>query len=228
MDHPRVPQGLDPVRTVVEAAVETFAEAMAAQEAGARRVELCAALSEGGGGWTPSAGTLGQCLDKLLIPVHVLVRPRGGDFVYDAAEIAVMRRDIVLAKELGADGVAIGALTADGHVDAEHMADLIAVAHPMRICFHRAFDRVADQDEALELLVSLQVDLVLTSGGAPTAVEGMRQLKHLVERADGRIGIVGAGKVTAATARELVTTTGVREVHARAFQGIPAALNGEG
>lgn len=214
------------MRTIVEAAVETYEEAMAAQEAGARRVELCAALSEGGGGWTPSAGLIGRCLDKLLIPVHVLVRPRGGDFVYTDAELDIMRRDVVLAKELGADGVAIGALTADGHVDAEHMADLIAMAHPMRVCFHRAFDRVADQDEALELLVSLQVDLVLTSGGAPTAAEGAARLRHLVERADGRIGIVAAGKITAPVARQLVADTHVREVHARAFAGIPEALNG--
>ncbi len=216
------------MRTVVEAAVETYAEALAAQEAGARRVELCAALSEGGGGWTPSAGVIGKCLDKLLIPVHVLIRPRTGNFVYTADEVDVMRRDIVIAKELGADGIAIGALTPDGHVDAEHLAELIAVAHPMRICFHRAFDQVADQDEALELLVSLQVDLVLTSGAAPTAEAGIARIRHLVERADGRIGIVAAGKVTAANARAIVEATGVREVHGRAFPGMPDALNGEG
>ena len=137
-----------------------------------------------------------------------------------------MKRDIAVAKELGVDGFATGALTRDGDVDAAHMAELIAVATPLRVVFHRAFDSVRDQDEALELLVSLQVNGVLTSGAAQTAMEGAERIRHLVERADRRIRIIAAGGITGTTARALVQQTGVTAVHGRSFEGIAAALAG--
>ena len=207
---------------LVEAAVDTFAGALAAQAEGVHRIELCGPLHEGG--TTPSAGLIARCSERLLVSVHVLIRPRAGDFVYSGDEVEIMLKDIAVAKEFGADGVVIGALTADGEVDAGQLSELIAMASPMRVGFHRAIDTVRDQDETLELLVSLQVDHVLTSGGAETAMEGAERIKQLVERAGDRIGVIAGGSITAANAAELVRKTGVGSVHGRAFQGMPAAV----
>ena len=206
----------------VEAAVDTFAAALAAQEDGVSHIELCGPLHDGG--TTPSAGLIARCCEKLLVSVNVLIRPRVGDFVYSDDDIEIMKRDIAVAKALGVDCVAMGALTPDGEVDAARMADLISVATPLRVVFHKAFDHVRDQDEALELLVSLQVNAILTSGGAPTAAEGAPKLAQLVERAGDRIRIVAGGKITTATVNNLIQLTGVSAVHARDFQGMSAAI----
>ncbi|MCX5765818.1 MAG: copper homeostasis protein CutC [Gemmatimonadetes bacterium] len=207
---------------LVEAAVDTFADALAAQGEGCHRIELCGPLHDGG--TTPSAGLIARCSDRLLVSVHVLVRPRTGNFVYTDDEIAVMARDIVVAKEFGVDGVVIGALTPEGDVDSERLAELIAVASPMRVGFHRAFDQVRDQDEALELLVALQVDHILTSGKGATAAEGAARLKSLVERAGDRICVMAGGSITPANAPALVKETGVKIVHGRTFRGLPQSL----
>jgi copper homeostasis protein len=212
------------VTVLVEAAVDTFAGALAAQAEGVHRIELCGPLHAGG--TTPSAGLIARCSEKLLVSVHVLIRPRAGDFVYSDDEIEIMSKDIAVAKEFGVDGVVIGALTADGEVDVGRLAELITMASPMRIGFHRAFDDVRDQDEALELLVSLQVDHILTSGGAETAMAGAARIRQLVERAGDRINLIAGGSITAANAAELVRKTGVGSVHGRAFQGLPAAVAG--
>jgi copper homeostasis protein len=206
----------------VEAAVDSFAGALAAQAAGVHRIELCGPLHEGG--TTPSAGLIARCLERLLVSVHVLVRPRVGDFVYTDDEFEIMKRDIAVAKELGADGVVVGILTSEGEVDADRLAELHAVASPLHVGFHRAFDAVKDQDEALELLVSLQFDTVLTSGAATTAVQGAGRIKHLVERAGDRIGVIAGGSIDAANVGELVTGTGVQIVHGRAFSGMAGAV----
>jgi copper homeostasis protein len=158
--------------------------------------------------------------------VHVLIRPRAGDFVYSEDDIEIMSKDIAVAKEFGVDGVVIGALTAEGEIDAETMSQLITMASPLRVGFHRAFDQVRDQDEALELLVSLQVDHILTSGGAKSAMEGADRIKQLVERAGDRIGIIAGGSITARNAANIVASTGVHSVHGRAFQGLPSSLRG--
>jgi copper homeostasis protein len=210
------------VSVLVEAAVDTFAGALAAQAEGVHRIELCGPLHDGG--TTPSAGLIARCSEKLLVSVHVLIRPRAGGYVYSDDEVEIMLKDIAVAKEFGADGVVIGALTADGEVDAWQISELITMASPMRVGFHRAFDVVRDQDEALELLVSLQVDHILTSGGAETAMAGAGRIRELVERAGDRIGIIAGGSVTAANAAELVRSTGVGIVHGRAFRGVPAAV----
>jgi copper homeostasis protein len=210
------------VTVLVEAAVDTFAGALAAQADGVHRIELCGPLTDGG--TTPSAGLIARCSDELLVSVHALIRPRAGDFVYSEDEVLIMLKDIAVAKEFGVDGVVIGALTAEGDIDAETMSQLITMASPVRVGFHRAFDQARDQDEALELLVSLQVDHVLTSGGAKTAMAGAARIKQLVERAGDRIAIVAGGSVIAANAAGLVRATGVGIVHGRAYQGIPAAV----
>lgn len=213
------------VTVLIEAAVDTFADALAAEAEGVHRIELCGPLKDGG--TTPSAGLIARCTDRLLTSLHVLVRPRVGDFVYSDDEVEIMKKDIAVAKELGVDGVVVGVLTADREVDAARLAELIAVASPMRVGFHRAFDYLADQDDALELLVSLQVDHVLTSGGKPTALEGAARLKSLVERAGDRIAIIAGGAINASNARDLVAATGVRFVHGRAFRGLAAAVKRE-
>src|SRR5690606_35596625 len=139
---------------------------------------------------TPSAGTIALARERLRIPLFVLVRPRGGDFLYDADEVDVMRRDIEVARSLGADGVVIGALTPDGRVDEQATRALIAAARPMRVTFHRAFDAVRDPREALETLVALGADRVLTAGGAPSALEGADALRRLVAQAAGRLVVL--------------------------------------
>lgn len=209
---------------LIEAAVDSFDGAVRAQAAPVQRIELCGPLHDGG--TTPSAGLIARCSEKLLVSVNVLIRPRAGDFVYSDDEIEIMKRDIAVAKELGVDGLAFGVLTAEGDVDAAKMADLIAVATPLRVVFHRAFDAVRDQDDAMELLVSLQVNGVLTSGAAATATEGAERIAHLVHRADSRIRVIAAGSITAKNVRTLVRDTNVTAVHGRAFDGVAAALAG--
>ncbi|MBI2796713.1 MAG: copper homeostasis protein CutC [Gemmatimonadetes bacterium] len=214
---------------LIEAAVDTFHAAERAQAEGAKRIELCGPLFNGG--TTPSAGLIARCCEKLLVSVHVLIRPRTGDFIYSDDELAIMQKDVALARELGADGVVIGALTPEGEVDVSRLADVIAVASPMRVGFHRAFDQLKDPDEALEILVSMQVDHVLTSGGGKTAMESVEKLAHLQERAGDRVSIIAGGGVRADHVKELVARTGVKEVHARGteagvIKGIVRALGG--
>ena len=211
---------------LVEAAVDTYGDALAAQAEGVHRIELCGPLH--GGGTTPSAGLIARCSDTLLLSTYVLVRPRLGDFVYSDDELEIMKRDVAVAKELGVDGVVLGALTPEGDIDADRLAAVIALASPLLVGFHRAFDRVRDQDEALELLVSLQVDHVLTSGAATTALDGASRLRSLVERAGDRIGIIAGGSITPENAATVVRLTGVTWVHGRAFRGLGAAVSGSG
>lgn len=198
---------------LVEACVDSVASAVAAERGGAGRVELCADLASGG--TTPSAGTIALTRERVRIPVFVLVRARDGDFLVDADELETMRRDVLVARRDGADGVVVGALTADGAVDIAAMRALVAAARPMAVTFHRAFDAARDQDEALDVLLSLGVDRVLTSGGAPTARAGANRLAALVRRAAGRIAVLAGGGVRADHVAELVAATGVREVHVR-------------
>lgn len=212
------------MNVLVEAAVDSFADALAAEAEGVHRIELCGPLIDGG--TTPSAGLIARCSERLLVSVYVLVRPRTGNFIYDDDEIAIMSKDIAVAKELGADGVVIGALTGHGDVDADRLAELIAMAAPMRVGFHRAFDQLRDPEESLELLVSLQMDHILTSGGAPTALEGASRIRQLVQRAGDRIGITAGGSLTAQNVHGLVDQTGVRTVHGRAFRGLAKAVLG--
>jgi copper homeostasis protein len=201
-------------RVILEACVDSVESALAAQAGGAHRIELCEDLLEGG--TTPSAGMIEVCRERLQIPVHVLIRPRGGDFVYSDVEIEVMQRDIALARRLGAQGVVYGALRADGSVDVERTKALLGVSRPLSVTFHRAFDFTPDADAALDTLIALGIDRVLTSGQAPTAVEGTRTLARLVTRGGGRIRILAGGGLTEENIAKVVADTGVPEVHVRA------------
>ncbi|MEN9817149.1 MAG: hypothetical protein RLZ32_1029 [Gemmatimonadota bacterium] len=201
-----------PSGLVVEACCDSVATARAAQAHGATRVELC---GPGDGGTTPSLGLLVQVRALLRIPLFVMVRPRAGDFVYDADELEVMANDVVTARVLGADGVVMGPLRPDGTVDARALATLVTLARPLRVTFHRAFDRTPDPDAALEALLAQQVDGVLTSGHAPTALAGAPRLRAWQARAGDRLEVMAGGGVRADPARTLVDTGGLRALHAR-------------
>ena len=195
-----------------EACVESVAEAVAAEQGGAGRIELCVNLAIDG--ITPPTEMIAEACRAVKIPVMVLVRPRGGEFRYEPAEVSAMLDDVARARSLGAAGVVVGALAADRRVDRAAMERLVKAADPISVTFHRAFDVVPDRIEALEMLITLGVDRVLTSGGAPTAEAGVPELKRLVEQAAGRIGILAGGRIRAGNVAAIVQATGVREVHA--------------
>jgi copper homeostasis protein len=196
-----------------EICLESADDVAAAAEAGADRVELCAGLFEGG--ITPSAGMIEQAVAVAAgrLRVHVIIRPRGGDFIYSDSEAAVMLRDIETAKTAGADGVVIGALTPDAEIDTELCERLVVAARPLSVTFHRAFDVTRDPDSAFEDVVSLGVDRLLTSGAAPSALEGADLIARLVEKAAGRIIVLPAGGINERTAARVAEQTGATELH---------------
>ncbi|MBS0567021.1 MAG: copper homeostasis protein CutC [Proteobacteria bacterium] len=199
---------------LLEIAAASIASALAAQEGGADRIELCANLREGG--TTPSHGTLVEARKRLRIPIHVLVRPRGGDFLYSELEAEAMLGDIEDCVRSGADGVVIGALDADGNVDVALCRRLVAAAGTLDITFHRAFDTARDPAAALEDIIALGCARVLTSGAAASAAQGADAIANHVRRARGRIAILAGGGVRADNVRELVARTGVVECHSSA------------
>lgn len=196
---------------ILEICIDSIASALAAQEGGAHRVELCANLFEGG--TTPSAATIEIVRKYLTIDLNVMIRPRGGDFLYSELEFAIMRRDIEIAKELGANGVVIGLLTEYGQIDVARSEELIALARPMSVTFHRAFDMVADPVTALDALIGLGVDRLLTSGLEPTGLEGAETIAALMQQAAGRIIVMAAGGINERNIAKIVQLTGAQEVH---------------
>ena len=213
---------MPPAPILVEACLDSVPSALAAEAGGAGRIELCDNLVEGG--TTPSAGTIALCKERLSIPVFVMIRPRGGEFLYSDVELEVMRRDIAHARSLGADGVVLGLLTPDGRVDVERTRALVQAARPLPVTFHRAIDVCRDPAEALEALIALGVERVLTSGQAPTAPEGAEVIARLVCRAAGRIGILPGCGIDETNAREVVARTGVEEVHVRGTSTVRSAM----
>lgn len=197
---------------LLEVCCGTLESAQNALAGGAGRIELCAALDEGG--LTPSYGLMHAVAHLKGIRKHVLIRPRGGDFLYSEAEVNLMLEDIALVRRLGLDGVVVGALLPDGDIDVPTMRRLMAAAGGLSVTFHRAFDLCRDKSAALERLVELGVNRVLTSGGAPTAWAGRETLRHLVEQAAGRIGILPGAGVTPENAADILRATGACEIHA--------------
>ena len=198
---------------LIEACVDTLTSAHNAELGGADRVELCDNL--GDAGTTPSHGALKLALEQLKVAVFPIIRPRGGGFVYDEADVAVMRADLVHARDLGAPGAVIGAITADGDVHEEVVATLRADAPDMQLTFHRAFDVCRDPHAALETLIKLGINRVLTSGQAADAWQGRELIAALVLQSAGRIAILAGGGVNERNAAELVRLTGVVELHVR-------------
>lgn len=198
---------------LVEACVDSVESSRAAEVGGADRLELCDNLVEGG--TTPSAGMILECRARVRIPIYVMIRPRGGDFLYAEPEVAVMERDIALAQELGADGVVFGMLTNAGKVNHKLTARLVSRSFPLDVTFHRAIDVARDPLEALDVLIDVGVDRVLTSGGSAKALSGARVIQAMVDRARGRIGILAGSGVNERNAAQVVRRTGVREIHVR-------------
>jgi len=195
----------------IEACVESLEAAVAAAEGGAHRIELCTNLAVGG--VSPSGELLAACVSQLDIPVFVMVRPRGGNFRYSAAERAGMLEEVGRVRAAGAQGIVSGALRPDATVDETLTRELIAVAQPLPVTFHRAFDECRDAAKALKALIALGVTRVLTSGGAATAPKGATTIAKLVRLAAGRIGILAGGGINGDNVGALVRTSGVREVH---------------
>lgn len=206
---------------IYEICVDSVAGVRAAREAGAARVELCSDLLEGG--ITPSRGLVRQARTIEGIGLHVIVRPRGGDFLFDDDEFAVMQADIETARAEGAEGVVIGVLTADGKVDVDRTSDLIACAQPLSVTFHRAFDVTRDPFEALETLIELGIDRVLTSGQEASVLEGLPLLVELARRADGRIVIMPGGGITPRNVGRIVAALRPPEMH---FAALETAASG--
>ncbi|WP_292238717.1 copper homeostasis protein CutC [Mesorhizobium sp.] len=204
----------DAQRPLIELCVEGIDGLLAAQAAGADRVELCASLVEGG--ITPSLGTVRVALERATIPFHVIVRPRGGDFLYSEAEYQSMLADIGALRDLGVAGIVVGCLTADGAIDEARMSELVRAAGPLNVTCHRAFDMTRDPAEALEALIRCKVGRVLTSGQRDTALEGVDLLARLVRQAGARIIILGCGGVR--------RQTGLTEMHFAALADVPSAM----
>jgi copper homeostasis protein len=204
-----------------EICVDSVEGVRAALAAGAHRVELCADLLEGG--ITPSLGMIRRASAVEGIGLHVIIRPRGGDFLYDADEFAAMEADIDAAKAEGADGVVIGLLTADGAIDVARTRALVERARPLSVTFHRAFDMAADPFEALESLVGLGIDRVLTTGQEATALDGLPLLSLLMDQARGRIGIMPGG-MTPKNVGRIVAALRPAEVHFAALTPQPSAM----
>ncbi len=202
-----------PENFTLEVCADSVDSAIIAQSGGAKRVELCNSLPEGG--ITPSLAQIEIARKLLSIKLYVLIRPRGGDFLYNNTAFEIMKSDIRHCGAAGCDGVVIGMLNADGRIDAKRCGELIATARlfSMGVTFHRAFDRCRNPEEALETVIQLGCERILTSGGKSTALEGTGGLKRLVEKASGRISIMPGAGITPDNAVAIVKATGVHELH---------------
>jgi len=206
----------------LEICVDSVESAMAAEAGGAQRVELCSALSEGG--LTPSAGLMRAVRSRVSVGVFAMIRPRGGDFYYSEDEFAIMREDIACAAKLGVSGVVLGLLTKDGEVDVERTAELVSLAQPMQVTFHRAVDMARDLDAAFEDVVRTGAHRVLTSGGAQNALLGSARAAALVRAAKDRIGVMVCGNVRQENVQQIAQTTGAREFHASLRTPVPSPV----
>ncbi|MFD2287560.1 copper homeostasis protein CutC [Pedobacter petrophilus] len=199
---------------ILEVCANSYASALAAQNGGAKRVEFCDNLAEGG--TTPSYGQIILAKRNLSIAVWPIIRPRGGDFLYSDLEFDLMLEDIKACKSLNCEGIVIGILNADGTIDKERCKTLIELAKPMPVAFHRAFDMSNDMEKALEDLIALGIVRVLSSGGATSAFSGIEQLSKLIKQANGRITIMPGAGINAGNIQAIYTETGATEFHASA------------
>ena len=210
---------------VFEVCVNSVASAIAAARGGAARIELCSALSEGG--ITPSAGLIDAVREVVNIDVFVIMRPRGGDFVYSHEELAVMRKDIVEAKGRKVNGIVLGVLTKEAVVDIAATSALIDLARPLSVTFHRAFDVCPNSDRALQDVIACGADRILTSGGEADALCGAAGIAHLKAIAGEQIGIMAGGGIRSSNVRTVILNTGVREVHTSLSRDVLAPRNSD-
>lgn len=202
----------------IEICTDSVESALAAHAGQAVRVELCSALSEGG--LTPSSGLIRKVRDTVPIQLFVMIRPRGGNFIYSESEYSVMQHDIANAKDLGCDGVVLGILTPGGDVDLERTRSLVELARPMGVTFHRAFDKARDLESALEEVISSGADRILTSGGTSSAYAGAQTLARLQTLARGRIQLMAGGGVRKENVSEILRISRVHAVHS-SLRGVP-------
>ena len=198
-------------RILLEVAVFTPGSALVAAKAGADRIELCSGFSEGG--LSPSAGTIQHVREKLQTPVHVMIRPRIGDFIYDATEKEIILKDIALCKKLGINGIVTGALNPAGKIDTDFIQKVVEAAGEISVTFHRAFDLTSDLPESLETLVECGVSRVLTSGGKASVPDGLESIISLVSQAADRIIVLPGGGITTGNVKNIIHRSGVKEVH---------------
>ncbi len=206
----------------LEICVDSVQSAVAAQSGGAQRIELCSGLSEGG--ITPSAGLIDAVRARVNIGLHIMVRPRGGDFCYSQDDLRVMRRDIQHAAEAGADGIVLGLLTPAGAVDFDGTRALVELARPMQVTFHRAIDMAVNFDRALEDVIRSGADRILTSGAAQTAMLGAERVGALIHNAAGRIRIMVCGGVRPENVEQIARITGAMEFHAALRKVLPSPV----
>ena len=197
---------------ILEVCANSYLSALAAQNGGAKRVEFCDNLAEGG--TTPSYGQIALAKRNLSIEIWPIIRPRGGDFLYSDIEFQLMKEDIKICKSLNCDGIVTGILKPDGSIDKERTTELIELAKPMKVAFHRAFDMSNDMEKALEDLIDLGIVRVLTSGGASSAIDGAENLGKLVKQANGRISIMPGAGINESNIQELMDKTGATNFHA--------------
>ena len=207
---------------VLEICADSIESAIVAERGGAHRIELCSDLLEGG--VAPSSGLIATVRSHISIALHIMIRPRGGDFCYTADEFAVMQRDVLTAKELGADGVVLGILHEDGTVDNDRTRQLIEIARPMKVTFHRAFDMSDDLCQSLNDIIAIGADRVLTSGGEQTAEAGIATIAALVKQAGNRIAIMAGAGINPSNVRDIVAGSGVGEIHATARSPMPSRM----
>lgn len=207
----------------LEICANSVLSALAAQKGGADRVELCQNLDIGG--TTPSLGQVWLARAGLSIGMHVLIRPRAGDFLYSDLEFQEMKSDILFCKETKCDGVVVGILLGDGQVDTKRMAELVELARPMQVTFHRAFDRSRDPFEALEAIIGLGCDRLLTSGMKNTAAEGAETIAELVRRARGRIDVMPGSGIGVQNIKHIAALTGATSFHASAKTKVESAMD---
>jgi copper homeostasis protein len=208
---------------IFEVCVDSVEGAIAAQEGGAQRVELCADLVEGG--ITPSLGIIRLTCMNVVVDVNVIIRPRGGDFCYSPLEYEAMRQDIRAVRESSADGVVIGLLLPDGSIDVERTRGLVELARPLKVTFHRAFDMCRNRAEALETLIELGIDNILTSGGEADAMQGADEIASLMRQAAGRVGLIAGAGINAENVQEIIRRTGVNQIHFSARQQVESPMS---
>ncbi len=210
-------------RFVLEICVQSVDHALAAERAGAQRIELCCDLPSGG--ITPSAGLMQTARRHLRIPIHVLIRPRPGDFSYSASELEVMRNDIVAAKHFGMDGIVLGILQPNLQVDVERTKELVKLAHPLPVTFHRAFDEAENLETAVEEVIRTGASRILTSGAKARATDAVSTLTRLVQAAGNRIIVMPCGGINSENIVTVVRQTQAQEIHTSAGTSNPVAVD---
>ncbi len=208
-----------PNRLVLEICVESVEHAVAAERGGAHRIELCTDLSSGG--ITPSAALMQTARRQVRIPIHVLIRPRAGNFYYSDHELEIMRNDIRAAKQFGMDGVVLGILHENARIDIERTKALVELAYPLSVTFHRAFDASHSLETSLEEVIQTGASRILTSAGQPRATDGLQTLARLVQAARERISVMPCGGINSDNVLQIVRTTSAREVHSSAGASNP-------